>query len=177
MIKLEDRSIDDYGRVIVGHDLLYQLLLNDVEFDNILVNRSNEIDEFNSWCDKFGLINEKMKFEESINKSVEEYHNERIDEWFIPPQYKSIDVKTILLEKCKTKDQHDRVEYEWKLYEEKELIPLLKWLIYMIDVFKENDVVWGVGRGSSVSSYILYLIGVHRIDSLRWNLDPHEFLK
>jgi DNA polymerase III alpha subunit len=41
----------------------------------------------------------------------------------------------------------------------------------------QNNVVWGVGRGSSVASYVLYLLGVHKIDSLKYNLDIHEFLK
>jgi DNA polymerase III alpha subunit len=37
--------------------------------------------------------------------------------------------------------------------------------------------VWGVGRGSSVASYVLFLIGVHRIDSMKYNLDYKEFLR
>jgi DNA polymerase III alpha subunit len=42
---------------------------------------------------------------------------------------------------------------------------------------RENDIVWGVGRGSSVASYTLYLIGVHKIDSIKYELDINEFLK
>ena len=45
----------------------------------------------------------------------------------------------------------------------------LGWLVVLI-----RD---GVGRGSSVASYILYLIGVHRIDSIKYNLDWKEFLR
>ena len=42
---------------------------------------------------------------------------------------------------------------------------------------KQNNLIWGVGRGSSVASYVLYLLGVHRIDSLHYNLDIAEFLR
>jgi DNA polymerase III alpha subunit len=50
-------------------------------------------------------------------------------------------------------------------------------MIYLVDVMRENSVVWGVGRGSSVASYVLYLIGVHKIDSVKYNLDFKEFFK
>jgi len=42
---------------------------------------------------------------------------------------------------------------------------------------QENKVIWGVGRGSSVASYVLYLIGVHRVNSMYYNLDVGEFLR
>ena len=41
----------------------------------------------------------------------------------------------------------------------------------------QNQVIWGVGRGSSVASFVLYKLGVHKIDSLYYNLDVHEFLR
>ena len=42
---------------------------------------------------------------------------------------------------------------------------------------RENQLIWGVGRGSSTASYVLYLLGVHRIDSMYYDLDPEEFLR
>jgi DNA polymerase III alpha subunit len=53
----------------------------------------------------------------------------------------------------------------------------LFYLKYLVDTLRENKILWGVGRGSSVASYVLYLIGVHKIDSLKYNLDIAEFLK
>jgi len=54
---------------------------------------------------------------------------------------------------------------------------LLKFLRYMVQVMRDNNIVWGVGRGSSVASYVLYLIGVHKIDSLYYDLDVTDFLR
>ena len=48
---------------------------------------------------------------------------------------------------------------------------------YLVDTLRKNNIIWGVGRGSSVASYVLYLLGVHRIDSLYYDLDITEFLK
>jgi DNA polymerase III alpha subunit len=42
---------------------------------------------------------------------------------------------------------------------------------------RDNNIVWGVGRGSSVASYVLYLLGIHKIDSIKYNLSPDEFFK
>jgi len=48
---------------------------------------------------------------------------------------------------------------------------------YLVDLMRENNIVWGVGRGSSVSSFVLFLIGIHRINSIYYDLDVEEFLK
>ena len=63
------------------------------------------------------------------------------------------------------------------LYQERDLFNLLRYLKYLVDVMTANRVIWGVGRGSSVSSYVLYKLGVHRIDSLYYKLDVGEFLR
>lgn len=74
-------------------------------------------------------------------------------------------------------ERHKRVQFELNVFTQLDLVPLLKTLVYIIDSFIEKNVVWGVGRGSSVSSYILYLIGVHDIDSVTYELDFNEFLR
>ena len=63
------------------------------------------------------------------------------------------------------------------MFQERNLFDLLRYLKYLVDVMRENKIIWGVGRGSSVASYVLYLLGVHRIDSMFYDLDPAEFLR
>ena len=79
--------------------------------------------------------------------------------------------------KCVTADQLQRVKTELELYKKFQLEKLLRFLIYLVDTLRENKIVWGVGRGSSVASYVLYLIGLHKVDSLKYNLDINEFLR
>jgi DNA polymerase III alpha subunit len=64
-----------------------------------------------------------------------------------------------------------------KLFNKKGFIKVLQFLIYFIDTLRNNNVVWGVGRGSSVSSFCLFLIGVHKINPLLYELDYKEFLR
>ena len=60
---------------------------------------------------------------------------------------------------------------------DRDMTDLLRYMVYLVDFMRENNIVWGVGRGSSVASYVLYLIGVHKINSIRYNLDWREFLR
>jgi DNA polymerase III alpha subunit len=108
----------------------------------------------------------------------------------MPHRYKQLDMMEYLLDKV-MKDlncpddvyvldhskEWDRVRLEMSLYNQRGLLPMLKFLVYMVDNMREHKVVWGVGRGSSVASYVLYLIGVHRINSVKYNLDFKEFLR
>lgn len=100
-------------------------------------------------------------------------------EYFIPKEYEELDVMDFLSQKLVDKPQQaiDRVIEEYKAFRELEMIPMLRYLVYLVDVMRKNNVVWGVGRGSSVASYVLYLIGVHKVDSIKHNLDYHEFLR
>jgi len=66
---------------------------------------------------------------------------------------------------------------ELQEFQDRGMMPLLNFLLYMVDTMRENNIVWGVGRGSSVASYVLYLIGVHRINSMKYNLDYKEFFR
>lgn len=97
--------------------------------------------------------------------------------WHMPEHYKNIDIAEHVLNLCKTDSELQRAGHELMMYQERNLFELLKYLHYLVEVMKENRVIWGVGRGSSVSSYVLYLLGVHRIDSMFYDLDPGEFLR
>lgn len=97
--------------------------------------------------------------------------------WLMPEEYKSLDIALYVLNKCYTEAELQRAGEELFLFQEKGLFPLLQYLKYLVDVMRENNIVWGVGRGSSVASYVLFLIGVHRINSLYYDLSIDEFLK
>ena len=97
--------------------------------------------------------------------------------WFIPDSYKNIDIEQWCLDKCMTDTEVNRVELELTEFKSRNLYPVLQCMIYIVDTLRANNIVWGVGRGSSVSSYVLFLIGVHKIDSIKYGLDIKEFLR
>jgi len=169
-------TIDEFSRKTVTEKECISLLLSGGTLTSAYMADSALIEKYNSANEEyFGIDCILSELEQGL--TVEEYHQIKADTWLIPDKYKNIDVKEFVLSKAHTAEEIDRVELEYKLYEERELIDILRCMIFLIEYFRENDIVWGVGRGSSVASYILYLIGVHKINSLRYNLDISEFLK
>ncbi len=96
--------------------------------------------------------------------------------WFIPQEYKNMDIEKFLVDQC-PEENYDRLQLELNLYHKNQMIPVLKTMKYIVDTLRKNHIVWGVGRGSSVASYVLYLIGVHKIDSVKYKLPIDEFFK
>jgi DNA polymerase III alpha subunit len=95
----------------------------------------------------------------------------------MPNIYKQMDIAEHVLGLCHSESELQRCGQELMLFQERDLFDLLRYLVYLVDIMQENQVIWGVGRGSSVASYVLYKLGVHRIDSLHYDLDPTEFLR
>ena len=100
-----------------------------------------------------------------------------IANWFMPQKYYELNVLEWLLNKCQNDTEKKRVEQEYLLFEKKNFIKVLQFLIYFIDTLRANNIVWGVGRGSSVASFCLFLIGVHKINPLQYDLNIAEFLR
>jgi len=109
--------------------------------------------------------------------SIEDFDQALQSDWFMPTEYKEFDVEEWCLSRCTTEPQRERVYDEMEAYRNRKMIPLLQWTKHFVDTCNENGIVWGVGRGSSVASFVLYLLGVHQIDSVKYNLDWQEFLR
>ena len=115
--------------------------------------------------------------ESEISLSVDEYDIMNQRNWLMPEEYKQMDIAQHVIDLCKTTPEIQRAGHELLMFQERNLFNLLKYLKYLVDTMRANNIIWGVGRGSSVASYVLYLLGVHRIDSMYYDLDPGEFLR
>jgi len=166
-----------YGQAILSSDNLRDLLLQGKNISHLNVKVDRDIELFQEF--QAELLSETITFlgAPEENLTFDEFHQKCADEWIFPAIYQTIDVHTWLLDKCKTQEEIDRVNEEYVLYEERDLIMLLRLFIFLVDYMRKNKFVWGVGRGSSVSSYILYLIGVHRVNSLKYGFDIKDYLK
>jgi DNA polymerase III alpha subunit len=131
--------------------------------------------------------NNIIKFEEQIgfrmlpafdpDVEIIEYDTACQSVWHMPKEYQELDIQQWVLDQCSTQEETDRVFEELKEFASRNMINLLRWLKYFVDNCTKENVVWGVGRGSSVASYVLYKIGVHSVDSMKYNLDWREFLR
>lgn len=169
---------NQYGQVELTEPEAFDALYNKTitSLNGIYLDRP---DQFNSAvrinADSMDLL--KSLPEHTI--SIEQFDANLQDNWFMPESYKStsFDIVSFLLDKCITDVEQNRVLEELELFAKHDMIDLLCYLRYLVDTMKENNIVWGVGRGSSVASYCLYLLNVHRIDSIKYNLDIREFFK
>jgi DNA polymerase III alpha subunit len=163
--------IDKYGQQIFSENDLFDIFMenSDLELSDVLVN--------SDIVNKLDIKFPKLQRYDSIDISVDEFDSANQNYWFIPEYYKNLNIVEYILSLCNSDIEFDRVGKELILYQEKNLFDLLRYLKYLVDVMREHNIVWGVGRGSSVSSYVLFLLGVHKINSIEYDLPIDEFLK
>jgi len=167
--------LDNYSRQILNEDQAVEMLYANPQLDisNLCL---QDVTKFNDACNKLHY-NTMLKQLGELDIDVQQFHKQNQDNWNMPDKYKNLDIAKYLLDLCKTDVELQRVGKELLLYQQRDMFKLLCFLVYLVDTMRDNDVVWGVGRGSSVASYVLYLIGVHKIDSIYYDLDVDEFLR
>jgi DNA polymerase III alpha subunit len=109
--------------------------------------------------------------------SIDEFDSNAQDLWFMPTEYYSFDVYAYCISKCNSPFEESRVKDELLEFEKRKMIRVLQWLKFFVDTCLQENIIWGVGRGSSVSSFVLYLLDVHKINSIKYNLDWRDFLR
>jgi DNA polymerase III alpha subunit len=172
-------KLTDYGQVILSEqdifDGLYSGKISSLESLN--VDNEQTVEQFNQArnanADHFPNL---THFEQTV-ESLEQFDKNNQSKWFMPKEYEDFPMVEFLLDKTTNKEEYQRVVMELELFIQHNMTPVLNYLKYLVDTMRANNIVWGVGRGSSVASYILYLLGVHKVNSIKYNLDINEFLK
>lgn len=158
--------LDNKGNMYVEEDDIIELMLLNKQA-KILPRNIKSFKVFESTCKSYGI---KNPFE--LDSSTDDIT------WNMPVDYRELDIKKHIESNYTLNNtQLARVDLELDEFEQRNLTDLLRFLVYFIDTIRTNNIVYGVGRGSSIASYVLYLLKVHRIDSLKYNLDIKEFLK
>ena len=166
--------LDKFNNPVFSSQDLFKFLYNGIEvnYGSITVDESNDIDIFEKVT---GTLIPRHTIDENL--TVDQFDHTLQDIWFIEEKYKNFDIRQYCLELCSSDNEITRVNEEMDEFERRNMMPLLRWLKYFVDTCLEENILWGVGRGSSVSSYVLFLLGVHQIDSLKYNLDWRDFLR
>lgn len=161
----------DNGQVQVDEDDLFELMFSQKPFSAVKWPDTDEFAQLKANLEKYYL--EKPTW----SGNNEPNHTKRSNTWLVPETVFELDITEHLFSLCKTEKEQIRVIQELELFLERDLIKILQLFKYIIDVMDSNNIVYGVGRGSATHSYCLFLLGVHHIDSLRFNLNIREFLK
>lgn len=168
---------DKFGQMIFNQIDLVDLVMKNrdlCEMKTITVDHTVNIEQAVHYLDN---VPDLLAYNTDLNKSIAEFDQAQQSNWHMPDSYKTLDIAEHVLSLCENQEELQRVGEELLLYQEKNLFDLLRYLKYLVDVINTNNVIVGVGRGSSVASFVLYKLGVHKINSMYYELDISEFLR
>lgn len=158
---------DKFGQFIFDEDDISDIIMqgNSISDSTFLVEKIDDSD-----------VKSLQKYTEP-NISVEEFDSINQSNWYMSQEYKDMDIAEYILSLCESDEELQRCGHELIMYQERDLFNLLKYMKYLVDTMEKNHILWGVGRGSSVSSFVLFKLKVHKINSMYYNLDVSEFLR
>jgi DNA polymerase III alpha subunit len=108
--------------------------------------------------------------------------------WNLPPEFLSLNVEehvsvvfgerlsALKYDAMQEEAAFNRVVLELSKFKEHNLYDLLRAIIFILHRFRETNQVWGVGRGSSCASYVLFLLGLHVVDPIEFDVPFEEFM-
>jgi DNA polymerase III alpha subunit len=167
-------KLDKYSQPIFkSQDLFREIYENGLGFlSEAIIEKDSEIEQLLSNLDRKLTTTDVIDYD----LEVEQFDNNLQKSWCMPDEYKNMDIEEYLVRAC-PKENYQRLVDELEAYKARNMLDLLRWLKYFVDTCSKENIVWGVGRGSSVASYILFLIGVHKVNSIKYKLDWQEFLR
>ena len=151
-------SLDKFSRSQNNENIGIELLYNSKSLDGVEFIPTQDVNDYNMKCNELEVNPLTLLADMGID--VDTFHSSMQSQWMIPDHYKDIDINEYVVHKLPTQPTQEQINR-----------------VYIIDTMRKHELVWGVGRGSSVASYVLYLLGIHKVDSLKYNLDIKEFLK
>ena len=173
-------TYDQFGQLVISsNELVDELYRNpSLKIENFSI---TDPESYNHSVQKlhldYPLLKRYLSLDYKEEVPLELFDHQQQENWHMPVEYLELDIAQHILDLCKTEPELQRVGEELLLYQERDLFNLLRYLKYFVDTMRKNNVVWGLGRGSSTASYVLYLLGVHKINSLYDDLPIEEFLK
>jgi len=168
-----------FGELVFNEDDIFSIIMQGhqvTDLTDVYIDASIDLKNVISVLENPGTIS-TWQAPNASNITVDEYDVLKQQQWFMPQEYNNLDIAEYVLELCKNEQELQRCGQELLMFQERDLFNLLRYLKYLVDVMQENRLIWGVGRGSSVASFVLYKLGVHKIDSIFYDLDPREFLR
>jgi hypothetical protein len=173
MTELENRTVYADGTVVCKQSALVEMLYADQSISGLYCDSQDDEQE---WISSAKCCDTDTSGPMFADKPMMTGINWR-NCWVTPEPFASMDVTEWCLQRCTTEVERSRVIEECAQMQQRNMLGIIRHLIYCVDVWRAAGMVWGVGRGSSVCSYVLFLVGINRINPLEYQLDLKEWLK
>ncbi len=175
ILDLEDRIITDDGSVVFKYNFLEHQWTNTTVFSDILVLPHHDLIRYN-------MRNPEHALTIWNSDGVESHPSSETYDWIIPEKYQELDIIEQSVRKLEdlelsSDDYKNRLEYELFEMDKRGMFPFIRCVYYVIEQLRENNIVWGVGRGSSCASLVLFVLGINRVDPVKYNIPVGEFIK
>lgn len=167
--------IDKFGQVVNNETEAMTLLYHNPKLDIGQIVLEDATKYKTATKDLYSELAQVQQYVES-SLTVEEFDKQKQQNWYMPKEYKDFDIAKWLLDQCSNDEELQRAGKELLVFQERGLMMLLNYMKYLVDTMRSNNIVWGVGRGSSVGSFVLYKIGINRINPIYYRLDFEDFL-
>lgn len=177
LTELNDRVLRFDGVSIVDPESIEGLLLRGASPNKLrTMVITSKIEQYNA------LVSDREKIREFELEPVAFTYD-----WLLPPRYLSLDIEehmsvvfgerlpSLKYNSAQTELAITRVALELQKFRERGLYDLLRVIVFVLDRFRETGQIWGVGRGSSCASFILFLLGLHVVDPIKFDVDLGEF--
>lgn len=165
--KQRNRILLEDGTSLTSIDaIVKKILKREVIPDTVKTLKSFDTDNYNLHYNRDYSFNEEIKCLAANDHEHTEKHLESL---------------ICLLENSErflwTDKEIERLQKELSFFIRTNNILFLLEVKKLIDTFIENDIVWGVGRGSACASFVLFLLQVHDVNPIKYDIDFFELSK
>lgn len=176
---LAERTLRFDGVSILSPELVARALVRGIPPSMIRVRESSfEIESFNAQVTEEERI--RTEYPEPVNLNMA---------WRLPDEYRELNLENYIVSKFLNRsdeflkkygvEQYDeavvRIAAEYEQIEKRGMVEFMRTIIYVLDTFRKNEIIWGVGRGSSCACYILFVLGLHSVDCVQHQIPLEEF--
>ena len=175
--ELNDRTLRFDGVSILNPEQVVNALARGISVSQMRVRgTSEEVEQFNSQVAEQDRL--RLEAPEPIPIQMD---------WQLPDQYKNMNLRETIVARAVDRliaiDYDEvtqeraalRIQTELDEIEARGMVEFMKTIIYVLDTFREKDIFWGVGRGSSCACYILFILGLHCVDCVKFDVPMSEF--
>jgi len=122
-------NTNQYGEPIVNCNDLMELVYQGYDVNKVKVN-DDRVEKYNTIIEELALDWPSLKKLTDLDIAVEDYDRALQSDWYMPDEYKQMDVEEHIRSLTKTQEEKTRVEEELVLYRKYNVLNVLRFLVY-----------------------------------------------
>ena len=106
-------TVDEYGQVHYSIKEIIEILYQRPDFDlSEIAIEKTENNKYNEHCEELLEEMQILSDHNALTENIEDFHQMRLNTWFMPDAYKRLDILEFCLDQCETAEERQRVNDE-----------------------------------------------------------------